>query len=262
MLGCVTAIPLLLVILYGIGQTSGTEFSPDDFSRRNFYYNQTPYFDWVITGKTYSDATRPFDQSLVIDGFVVPVVNVNKSRTWHLVSDSGSSESFMSAGCDARFLTSFLDLTDDEGEDYWLGWNERHPNAAKIFWPRVAELARNEMYLKIPDIMQFAMEYESDDAKLFSRELDALVSQSYLELGQIDLELKRFERAESRIQLSIRHRTDGNPTGEAEELLALCRSRMDLKSNSGQAEREPEPGAVPQLESAVVDEGDQNGANE
>ena len=206
-------------MLFGIGQTSGTEFSPDDFSRRSFSYNQTPYFDWIILKKSYSDATTPFEENLIIDGLIVPVIN--KTKNWHLISDSGSRARFISAECDARFLTNFLDLIDDEGEDFWLGWNEEYPNSAKVLWPRVADLARHEMYLKIPDIMEFAMEIETDDVKSFTEQLDELTAQAYLELGKIDLELEKFERAEFRLQRSV----EGKPSPEAEELLVLCKTK-------------------------------------
>lgn len=212
----VISIPLALAILYGLGQTSGTEFSPDDFSRRSFSYNQTPYFDWIITKKSYADATTPFEENLILDGFIAPVINTTKN--WHLISDSGSSRSFMSAGCDARFLTNFLDLTDDEGDDFWLGWNEKYPKTAKIFWPRVADLARQEMYLKIPDIMQYAMEIETDDDKQFSKNVDELIATAYFELGKIDFELERIERAKVRLKRSV----DVKSSPEAEELLVVC----------------------------------------
>ena len=215
----VILIPLVLAILYGVGQTSGTEFSPDDFSRRSFQYNQTPYFNWVITKKTYSDTTTPFEETLVLDGLIVPVVN--RTKNWHLISDSGSTSNFISAGCDARFLTNFLDLTDDEGENFWMGWNEKFPKTAKFFWPRVADLARQEMYLRIPDVMQLAMEIEKDDVKKFREKLDELISLAYFELGKIDLELERFERAEIRLQRSVETKF----SQEAEELLAVCKTR-------------------------------------
>ena len=225
-IGFVVSIPLVLVILYGLGQTSGTEFSPDDFTRRRFTYNQTPYFNWVISQKTYSDATTSFEETLLLDGLIMPVIN--RTRNWHLISDSGSTANFMSAGCDARFLTNFMDLTDDEGDNLWLDWNEKHLKIAQVFWPRIADLAHQEMYLKIPDIMQFALENETEDVERFAEKLDELTARAYLELGQIDLELERFERAESRLQLSV----DTRPSLEAEELLAVCKaSVVQLKDN-------------------------------
>jgi hypothetical protein len=115
-------------------------------------------------------------------------------------------------------LTNFLDLTDDEGDDFWLGWNEKYPKTAKIFWPRVADLARQEMYLKIPDIMQYAMEIETDDDKQFSKNVDELIATAYFELGKIDFELERIERAKVRLKRSV----DVKSSPEAEELLVVC----------------------------------------
>ncbi len=215
---------ITMLVLYSMGTTKGVEFSPDDFSRRRFSYNQAPLLKWVIHKKVFSDATTPFEYFLTIDGFVPTVVN--RTKAWHLIQDSGSHSAFPSDQCDARFLTDYLDLKDDDGIDYWMIWTEDFPKSAKIFWPRVAELARDEMYLRIPDVMQFAMELEKDNPTKFKVSLDQRSSEIYLELGEIDLKLDRIARAKRRLEKSVDF---GNAdTGEpAASLLADNKSKFD-----------------------------------
>lgn len=209
-------VPIGFLVLVAAGQISGQEFSPDDFSRRSFEYNQTPWFNWILFQKTYSDQTTTLEESLVIDGFVVPVIN--KKKKWHLICDSGTGSRLTSHECDARFLTDYLDLTNDEGDYYWTQWNTDYPQSAKIFWPKIVDLARNQMYLKIPEVMQFAMEIQLDEPDGFEEVLNGMIAQAYLELGRLDRELNRLERAKIRINRAI----EIQPSEEASEELSKC----------------------------------------
>jgi hypothetical protein len=221
------ATPIGLLILFGVGQNSGREFSPDDFSRRSFQYNQVPGLDWVLFKKTYTDVTTVLEQDLVADKLVKPVIN--KTKTWHLIWDSGDRDGLPSDQCDARFLTAYLDMSDDEGNNYWTPWNEKFPKCAKVFWPRVADLARDEMYLKIPDVMRVAMEVDSDQPDQFLPILDRLSAKIYLELGSLDLEMDRLERARLRLDRSIQIL----PSREAYQCRSDCLARMGQELESG-----------------------------
>ncbi len=57
---------------------------------------------------------------------------------------------------DAAILARYLDLKDDEGELLWLAWSKKEPKLAKVFWPAVAEAARREMYVLVPDLFHLA----------------------------------------------------------------------------------------------------------
>ena len=219
----IIAVTVALLVFYGLGQTSGVEFSPDDFSRRAFSYNQTPIFKWVIRKKSFNDRTTALEEYLTIDGFVPTVVN--RTKTWHLIRDSGSSSQFASDQCDARFLTDFLDLTNDDGDDFWTIWTDDFPKCAKIFWPQVAELARDEMYLKVPDVMQFAMDLSNDNPSRFKAALCQLVSEAYLEMGEIDFGLDRLARAKTRLKKSS-DLGDGTTSSRADDLLAQCELKL------------------------------------
>ena len=194
--------PVFLLVVFGMGHTSGEEFSPDDFSRRRFSYNRVPFFKWTLIGKEFVDTTPALEQVMLSNGLIPPVSN--NPQNWHLSSDSGSSLSeYESHDCDARFLVGYLDLLNEEGKSYWDSWNDKHPLTAKIFWPIVADLARHEMYLAIPDIMRSAMSFESDDAESFQFMIDSLAAQAYLDLATIDQQENRNDRAVERLTRSL-----------------------------------------------------------
>lgn len=208
-----------LLVLTLSGNIKGREFSPDNFAIRRFSYTKIPYLDWVINEKKIDDETVPIQQEL-IDLGLLP--RNSTAKNWHLISESNLSNSLLPPECDARFLTHYLDLKDSEYADVFLKWNLEHPDLAPLFWPHVIEMARQESYLKIPEIMEFALTDCQKNPTEFSDELNTLVAQAYLELAEIDYDLGRLERAKVRLQLSL----DAESSGAAQNLL-------DKVSNSG-----------------------------
>jgi len=166
------------------GNIEGREFSPDNFSIRTFKYNKVPYLNWIITKKTVDDESGALQQDLMDLGFLSANAN---ATTWHLVSELNLSESLLPPD----------------------------PDLAPLFWPHVIEMARQESYLKIPEIMEFALTDCPKNPTEFSDELNTLVAQAYLDLGKIDYHLGRLERAKVRLQLSL----DAESSVEAQTLL-------------------------------------------
>ena len=207
----VLVLPMLCLILFSMGIVSGEEFSPDDFSRRRFHYCQIPGLKWTIMKKDYVDTTSGFEQDL-LNSKLITATN-NQPKVWHLCSDSTNPRS---AECDARLLVNYLDMYGEDHESYWETWNEKYPQLAKIFWPAVADLARHEMYLAIPDLMRLAMSTEKDQPKRFKNKLQQLSGNLYFELGRLDHELKKNERALERLARAI----ELQPTREAYQLRA------------------------------------------
>ena len=208
-----------LLVLTLSGNIEGREFSPDNFAIRRFSYTKIPYLDWVINEKKIDEETVPIQQEL-IDLGLLP--RNSTAKNWHLISESNLSNSLLPPECDARFLTHYLDLKDSEYADVFLKWNLEHPDLAPLFWPHVIEMARQESYLKIPEIMEFALTDCQKNPTEFSDGLNTLVAQAYLELAEIDYDLGRLERAKVRLQLSL----DAESSGAAQNLL-------DKVSNSG-----------------------------
>jgi hypothetical protein len=200
------------------GNIEGREFSPDNFSIRRFSYNKVPYLDWVLSRKRTEDETIPIQQELIDLG----LLPTSTAQNWHLISESNLSKSLLPPESDARFLTHYLELEDSEYTNVFLKWTLEHPDLAPLFWPHVIEMARQESYLKISEIMEFALTDCPKNPNEFSDELKTLIAQAYLELAEIDYHLGRIERAKVRLQLSL----DAESSVEAQTLL-------DEVSNSG-----------------------------
>jgi hypothetical protein len=219
-------IPIGLIVFATRGYVSGSEFSPDDFTRRHFSYQQLPWLNWTISGIEYNDVTPELEQSLMKNGLIERrVPPTGQSKTWHLFWDARVPDSH---GCDARFLTSYLDFSDWDAttatsKPYWLTWNEAHPDSAKVFWPTIADLARNEMYLVIPTIMRFAMDQSDDDAALFQTELNTFVQQGWFNVGETQLRKGDFGLA---VKCLLRAK-QLNASDEIEMLLNRCRNQVD-----------------------------------
>lgn len=213
----ITALGLIvgLLILVSNGSVEGREFSPDNFSIRSFRYNKVPYLDWVIAKKTTVDENPDIQQEL-IDLGVLPTNATAKN--WHLISEQNLSRSLLPPECDARFLTHYLELknySNSNNLEVFVVWNQKHPDLAPLFWPHIIEMAQQETYLKIPEIMEFALNDCPKNPTEFSDELNTLVAQAYLDLAKIDYDLGRLERARVRLQLSL----EAESSVEAQNLL-------------------------------------------
>lgn len=150
------AIPLCLtpclVFLLTAGRIEGEEFSPDNFTRRRFSYNVMPFFGYVVSGIQYSDSTTQLETSLLAGGFVN---SASKPKKWHLIWDNVSNQN--SSDFNAKLLVDYLDLTDENYQSVWFQWNKDHPKSAIEFWPVIAELSREQLYLDVADIMHKAL---------------------------------------------------------------------------------------------------------
>ena len=149
------------------GGIQGEEFSPDDFTRRLFSYNVMPFFGIVVRGIEYDDSTRPLEATLSAGGFIGAT---NKPKRWHLIWDDVSNKN--SSDFNAKLLVDYLDLTNKNHQSVWIQWNDNHPKLAIEFWPVIAELAREELYLDVADIMERALSLQTAS--------DALSFQTFL----------------------------------------------------------------------------------
>ena len=92
-------------------------------------------------------------------------------------------------------------------------------------------MARDEMYLKIADVMRVAINVSKDDPVPLGRELKAVLSDVYLELGTLDIELRLLERAAQRLEKSIQH----DPNSKAAEKLESIESQIESSPNDDSA---------------------------
>ena len=211
--GIFIAMGAALMLYFNVGcHYSGTEFSPDDFTVRSFSYQYEPITGTVISGRTFDDYYFSYSSSLpdlVTDKLITPVVN--KKKTWHLLEDNGIYYQGASADSDARLLVSLLTVYDDDNrENKWTVWNAKHPELAKILWPLVAEMAQDEVYLTVGDVLMFVLNSAYSDPKLFEADLHREVAKAYLKLSKIDFANSDFESAEYRVKKAIEYHSDAD----------------------------------------------------
>jgi hypothetical protein len=173
-------LPIIVVYLFVGGEIFGEEFSPDDFSRREFSYNVMPLFKVTLRGIQHQNTTSAFEQSFVTGQWItVPT----ETKRWHLIYDSGSHND--SPDFDASILTSLLRESTTDGANLWQTWNDTHPKLGKILWPAVAKLARYNLYWATPDILQAAKNVAGDDDPHFESLLDERVATAFADQADI-----------------------------------------------------------------------------
>lgn len=212
-----TVITLVIAfwILSAMGEKSGVEFSPDDFSMRSFNYCNLPIINWTRRGIKHVDYSNSTATTLVADGWIRKTGRTPKR--WHLVSENGgfSSTSKISTACDARFLTDYFDFTNGEGENTIAKWTDDNPTSAKVYWPLIADMARDKLYLPIPGLMEFVLDYpEPDKDGKFAVELMDQVADAWYQGGMTDQLNGRHDRAIERFDIALSHDAD-HPLAEA-----------------------------------------------
>jgi tetratricopeptide (TPR) repeat protein len=208
-LACLAA---LLMLGYVIGRVTGShvgeEFSAEDFTSRRFSYEVFPVTGWVMRGIEYDNTTPEVCELIVADKLIIPS---GKPPRWDLIGNPFSQQP--GSDCDARLLVDYLNLKDSDSRSVFVKWNEDFPKCAKVFWPVVAQLARDEMYLAAPDIMEFARRIKEDNVDSFELELNKLTATTYLEFGVLDQQMENHDRAIDRLS----HAINLNPSNAAYE---------------------------------------------
>lgn len=191
------------LILSAMGEKTGIEFSPDDFSMRRFNYCRIPLINWTRRGIDYENVDCPTGQNLIADDWIRVTGRIPKR--WHLVSESvGYSTSRLPEECDARFLTKYFEFTNSDGENHIMKWTDANPKSAKVLWPEVAELARDALYLPIPALFEFAIDHsKADNDDKFIDELNLQLSKAWMAAAKTDQLTGRHKRAVSRFEKAL-----------------------------------------------------------
>jgi hypothetical protein len=150
-------LPLLFAEFYGCS-VSGREFSPDDFSVRRFAYRRSPLSGTLRSKR--ENSILDYCGSIAADGHIT-IVN-SKPQKWDLCSEDMQYSNRLSHEFDARFLTHYLNYNSDQ-------WTTAYPELAGLLWPEVATMAREGLYLYLPEILLVAIpeEYhEGDDRSI------------------------------------------------------------------------------------------------
>ena len=167
--------PLLIAEFYGCS-VSGREFSPDDFTARSFSYRRSP-FSRTIRSKRFNEDHELYCTAMVDDGHITAVKSTPKR--WDLFQENMQYSDELSSEFDARFLTHFLNQDAEQ-------WTLEHPEKAAVLWPEVAKMAREGLYLYLPEVMLAAIPEEyaytnEDDRSLqkFTDQMKAKFADAY-----------------------------------------------------------------------------------
>jgi hypothetical protein len=221
LLGAVVAGASLLglTVLVG-GVVQGEEFCPDDFSKRTFFYFELPFFKKQLTAVQHEDSYAPVSADLIGGSYLRPAPT---PKTWHLIYDNRTPS--ISPECDARILDQYLEQMTDSYAFFWNEWTSDHPKHAVIFWPIVSSLAKDNLYVDIPPVMDAAA--NPGDVTRFQSEIEDLVAQIYMRRAADMQRLDEHQRAVDFIDRAI-------SLGYDKDLAAPLRqsSADHLKSNA------------------------------
>jgi len=193
---------LLSTILFG--QHGGEEFCPDTFSRRTFFYFQIPLVGIQVTPIFRDDTTNSLENYLVANNFIKTAAT--QPPRWDLVRAIGSGSGQVRG--DADVLCNYLDTTDADGNLFWQTWSDKHGESAKRLWPLVAELARQQLYILVPELFELAS--AERDPKRLATELGQSLARQYLRLARIQQQLGHHQSA---LDL-LNHARDHAPTDD------------------------------------------------
>jgi hypothetical protein len=195
-LGVAVAV-LIATLLFG--QHGGEEFCPDTFTRRSFFYFQIPLLGIQVTPIFRDDTTNSLENYLVAGKFVTRMPT-DKPR-WDLVT-SLSAGSRVVRG-DAEILCIYLDMADEKRRLIWQAWSDSNPESATVLWPLVAQLARQQLYLLLPELFELAN--AESDPKTLAQKLDRSLGRQYGRLAEIQQKLGNRERARELQNLARQH---------------------------------------------------------
>jgi hypothetical protein len=220
---CTVAIGVAAATLL-FGHIGGEEFCPAKFARRSFYYLEIPLVGLQVTSITRDDRTSDLERDLTQNG-LVPTVRPGEPD-WDLVYTVHSGVTTLRG--DAAILCGYLDAKDNQGEQYWKIWTEKHPELAKVLWPLVAQTARRQLYLFVPELFELAAQ-ATDPAQL-DGDLRAVLSRNYVRFAENQQQLGHPQRAVELLDQALAYAPDDQ---------TLKRRRAELAGASDELEKTP-----------------------
>lgn len=166
--GIVAGVLLSLTIwVWMFGQVRGEEFNPYTWDLREFNYTEVPGLRMQV--RKVRRTAKGSNVVLAIKNGAWFPASTSPSR-WDLVS--GARTAVPQLG-DAAILTKYFDARDASRNFYWEAWTTAHPLLAAELWPVVVWLARQELYVVVPDMMELARGKQASQAATLRSELDA-----------------------------------------------------------------------------------------
>ena len=177
----------LFVVLFG--GVAGTEFSPDRFASRDYWFYRLPPFELQITPIYRSPATPPLAQYLKNTNLVP--INQSSQPQWHQVSQTSIRGQIQG---DAAILLRYLDAGQSVNHSSpWEAWTRKKTELAQVLWPHIATLAKDKKYIFIPEVMEIA-NFAKDPDQL-EIEVAAKLSEKYGLAGEAAMQQEQFSDA-------------------------------------------------------------------
>ncbi len=201
--GLLVAGTIALILFFGIvnfGLVDGEEFAADTFQRRTYSYYELPLVRLKVSPITRSVSQYQLEQTLVNGNYIAAQA---PPRRWDLVITRRAGRSWRQG--DALILCRYLDAWDanDDMTSYWETWTKNHPALAKVLWPEVASLARQDLYFLIPPLFDRAL--ATDNPQTLQSDLNLLLARSFEELAATQGELQNLETAIQFYTEALRH---------------------------------------------------------
>ncbi len=185
-----------------LGWVHGSEFDPATFKRRTFSYYEIPLIRLQVSAIKRSESREPLEKFLVNEELISVTAASGKdaSARWDLIEAGGQTTTVHG---DARILIRCFDAQDASGEQVWLAWSKEHRGLAKVLWPEVAKLARQQLYVLAPGLLELARD-ASDPAEL-QQQLDRDLAQRYLRLAAAQQQLGQHKQAVELYSSALAH---------------------------------------------------------
>ncbi|MCA9270801.1 MAG: tetratricopeptide repeat protein, partial [Planctomycetales bacterium] len=194
-----------LLFVLALGSVSGTEFSPDTFTQRQFHYWELPLVRWRLTEVWHIDVSGPLEETLRDDPALIPPSGHDPPR-WRLVDMQIGSRTFTD---DARLVCRYFDAQRG-GVNRWQAWTNARPELAKILWPAIAELCRQEMYSSTPLVFDAAeqLTVPADAAPTpaeFQAAIAAVLIEQYVYFAEVRQKQNKHEAAVALFTAALAH---------------------------------------------------------
>jgi hypothetical protein len=233
---------LALLILFGIGTlvtwrfggVYGTEINPHTFARRSYSFYEVPLIGWQVVAIRREDVESDAVDFLTDNKYVVDPKQAPDE--WHLVQGVRGASPIVIG--DAKLLAEYLEIVDANNNFPWVEWSTKHPQLAKVLWPAVSRLAREEQYLYIGELFELAE--EASDPVALQTAVNTRLASRLFALG-IELQGRNLHRP------AVRYLSEASKLDPQDATIktALAKSRALAQDKEAPASATPAKSADP-----------------
>lgn len=191
------------ILVMAFGMVHGDEFSPNAFDRRSFSYYQIPLLRLQFTPITRRSSTGSLEKYIATNQ-LVPALADDEEPLWQIATIQHGPLARSQFG--PQILCTYLDIRSEKNVPLWEEWSVAHADAAKVFWPAIAEVARLQQYAMMPDL--FSLANSETNAKTLQTELDRELAKGYLAAATRAADRQQWEAAKTLVQHGLARATD------------------------------------------------------